>query len=356
MKRSVLVLVMALALVSTIAAFQIPSGGVTTDAIKALEVRSLGPSYTTGRVQDVAVDPNNQSIYYVASAAGGLWKSTNRGQTFTPIFDSGGAFNLCCIVVDPKNSNILWLVTGENSVPRSAMIRDGLFKSTDAGATWARVGLANSEHIGNIRIDPRNSNVVYVAAQGPLWSSGGDRGVYKTTDGGDTWKAVLTVSQYTGAAEVVLDPNNPDILYASMWQRQRTVGNMIGGGPESGFYKSTDGGAKWTKMTKGLPTGDVGRMSIGVDPKAKPTRVYALLNGLAGESGFYRSDDAAASFERMGAPFGKPGTENAPAPVCDTPGGRRGGGAPTDVLVPTPPARGGGGGAAAVTPPARGGG
>jgi photosystem II stability/assembly factor-like uncharacterized protein len=328
------------------------SDRLAADAVKAIGVRSLGPSYTTGRVQDIEVDPNHPNTYYVAAAAGGLWKSENRGQTWVPIFDAGGAFNLCCIVVDPKNSDVLWLGTGENSNPRSAMIGDGLYKSTDAGKTWARVGLAQSEHIGNIKIDPRNSNVVYVASQGPLWSAGGDRGIYKTTDGGQTWKAVLTVGsgQDTGGNEVVIDPNNPDVLYASMWQRRRGVGQMIGGGPESGLYKSTDAGGKWTKLTKGLPSGDVGRIALGVDPKAKPTRVYALLNGLAGDSGFFRSDDAGVSFERMGAPYGKPGTP-ATAQPCDQPAGRRGGGA--GGAQATPPA-GGAAAAAQATPPGRG--
>jgi photosystem II stability/assembly factor-like uncharacterized protein len=356
MKRTVFVFLAALlVLAGTMRAFQGPSAGLTADVVKAIELRSLGPSYTTGRVQDIEVDPNHPNTYYVAAAAGGLWKSENRGQTWAPIFDSGGAFNLCCIVVDPRNSDVLWLGTGENSNPRSAMIGDGLYKSTDAGKTWARVGLAQSEHIGNIKIDPRNSSVVYVAAQGPLWSAGGDRGIFKTIDGGQTWKNVLSVGngQDTGGNEVVIDPNNPEVLYASMWQRRRGVGQMIGGGPESGLYKSTNAGAAWTKVTKGLPTGDVGRIALGVDPKAKPTRVYALLNGLAGESGFFRSDDAGASFERMGAPYGKPGTRETPPP-CDTPAGRRGGGGGAAGAAAAPPAGAAAGGAAATPPAGRG--
>ena len=162
-------------------------------------------------------------------------------------------------------------------------------------------------------IDPRNSNTVYVAAQGPLWSAGGDRGIYKTTDGGTTWKAVLNISADTGGNDIVIDPNNPDVLYASTWQRRRGVGQMIGGGPESAVYKSTNAGQTWTKLTKGLPEGDMGRISLGVDPKAKPTRVYALINARPQETGFYRSDDAGANFERMGAPLGKP--MSAPADV-----------------------------------------
>ena len=157
-----------------------------------------------------------------ATAAGGLWKSENRGLTFTPVFDRGGSFNLCCVKVDPRNSNVIWLGTGENSNPRSSMFGDGVYKSTDAGATWTRVGLASSEHLGNIQIDPRDSNVVYVASQGPLWSSGGERGVFKTTDGGKTWQQLnIPGSADTGANEVLIDPANPDVLYAAMWQRRR---------------------------------------------------------------------------------------------------------------------------------------
>jgi photosystem II stability/assembly factor-like uncharacterized protein len=331
---------------------------MTADAFKGIELRNLGPVLSTGRVADIEVDPNNPTRYFAATAVGGLWKSDNRGNTWHSVFDNGGSFNMCCVVIDPKNSNNVWLGTGENSVPRSATYGDGLYKSTDGGETFTRVGLERSEHIGNIKIDPRNSDVVYVAAQGPLWSAGGDRGIYKTTDGGKTWKAIFTISPDTGANDIAIDPNNPDVLYASMWQRRRGVGQMIGGGPESGFFKSTNAGATWTKITKGLPAGDVGRIALGVDPKAKPTRVYALLNGLAGESGFYRSDDAGLSFERMGAPYGKPGAPEGTASPCDNPAGRRGGGAAAaDAAAPTgaaanpatPPA-----GAAAAPPAGRG--
>ena len=165
----------------------------------------------TGRVADIAVDPKNPSVYYVVAAAGGLWKTENRGTTWTSVFDRGGSFNMCCVVIDPKDSNVVWLATGENSNPRSSMYGDGVYKSSDAGKTWTRMGLEKSEHLGKIVIDPRNSNVVYVAAQGPLWSAGGDRGVYKTTDAGATWKAVLTISPDTGGNDLVMDPNNPDV-------------------------------------------------------------------------------------------------------------------------------------------------
>jgi photosystem II stability/assembly factor-like uncharacterized protein len=270
------------------------------EVFQGLALRSIGPTLTTGRVSDVEVDPKNSSIYYVATSVGGLWKSENRGTTWTPIFDSGGSFNLCCVVIDPKDSNIVWLGTGENSNPRSSTYGDGVYKSTDAGKTWTRVGLATSEHIGQILIDPRNSNVVYVAAQGPLWASGGERGLFKTVDGGKTWKGVLVISADTGVNDVVFDPHNPDILYAASWQRRRATGQFVGGGPETAVYKTTNAGTTWTRLTKGLPQGPMGRIGLGVDPKAKPTRVYAIVNALRPEAGFYRSDDAGATWKRVG--------------------------------------------------------
>ena len=303
MKRVHIVIALSvLALTVTTGAWQTPSAAdrLTAEVFEGFELRSIGPSVVTGRVADFDVDPKNPSVYWVATAAGGLWKSVNRGVTFTPVFDRGGSFNLCCVKVDPKNSNVIWLGTGENSNPRSSMFGDGIYKSTDGGETWARSGLASSEHLGNIQIDPRDSNVVYVTSQGPLWSSGGDRGVYKTTDGGKTWSAILTVGADTGANELVIDPHNPDILYASMWQRRRATGQFVGGGPESGIFKSTNAGKTWTKLTTGLPKGDMGRINLAADGKVKPTRVYAMIEALAPERGFYRSDDAGATWARVG--------------------------------------------------------
>src|SRR4051812_24734016 len=213
---------------------------LTAEVLKGLAFRSIGPAIQTGRVQDIAIDPKSPNTWYVATAFGGLWKTTNRGTTFAPVFDDGGSFTLCCVVVDAKNSNVVWLGTGENASQRSAHFGDGIYKSTDAGATWKRMGLAASEHLGRIQIDPRNPNVVYVAAQGPLFAGGGDRGVYKTTDGGQTWQASLTISADTGVNDLVFDQKNPDILYASAYQRRRAVGQLIGGGPESGIYKTTN--------------------------------------------------------------------------------------------------------------------
>jgi photosystem II stability/assembly factor-like uncharacterized protein len=291
---------------------------LNAEVLKGLEFRSIGPAIQTGRVQDIAIDPKSPNTWYIATAFGGLWKTTNRGTTFTPVFDSGGSFTLCCLVIDPKNSNVLWLGTGENASQRSAHFGDGIYKSSDAGKTWQRMGLEKSEHIGQILVDPRNSSVVYVAAQGPLWSAGGERGLYKTTDGGSTWTSVLHVSDDTGISDIVFDPKNADVLYASSYQRRRAVGQMIGGGPEGGIWKTKDAGRTWTKLKNGLPKDDVGRIALGIDPK-NPARVYALVSakmargrGFAGgagappsgpvvdEQGFYRSDDAGNTWARIG--------------------------------------------------------
>ena len=272
---------------------------LTRDTFKDFPFRALGPGLTTGRVQDVAIDPKNPSVWYVAAASGNLWKTENRGNTFTPVFDEYGSYSLGAVVVDPRDSNVVWLGTGENANQRSVSFGDGVYKSTDAGKTWKRMGLENSEHIQNIVIDPRNSSVVYATAIGPLWAPGGDRGLYKTTDGGQTWKAVLTISPDTGVTDMVMDPKRPDVIYAAAYQRRRAVGQLIGGGPESGIYKSTDGGAKWAKLTKGLPTVDMGRVGLGINWR-NPNTVYALVTAQKGQGGFFRSDDAGASWTRIG--------------------------------------------------------
>jgi photosystem II stability/assembly factor-like uncharacterized protein len=247
---------------------------------EAMRIRNVGPT-TGGRIADIAVDPKNESIWYVASAASGLWKTTSHGVSFTPIFDSYGSFSLGCVVIDPNNSNVIWLGTGENNAQRSVDFGDGVYKSTDAGKTWANVGLSSSEHIAKILVDPRNSDVVYVAAQGPLWSAGGDRGLYKTTDGGKTWNAVLTISENTGVSDAAFDPRNPDVLYAASWQRRRHVGMALGGGPESGIFKSTDAGRTWMRLRSGLPTVNVGRIGLAVSPQNGDV-VYAWLDHAAG--------------------------------------------------------------------------
>ncbi len=275
------------------------NGSLDAELLKGIAFRSIGPGFVTGRIADVEIDPKDTNIWYVATAFGGLWKTVNRGVTFEPIFDEGPSFTLCCVVVDPRNSNIVWLGTGENHSQRSAHFGDGVYKSTDAGKTWRRVGLETSEHIGKIVIDPRNSNVVYVAAQGPLFSPGGERGLYKTTDGGATWTAVLQISENTGVTDLVLDPKNPDVLYASAYQRRRHVGQAIGGGREAGIHKSTNGGRTWTKLTNGLPKCDIGRIALAIDGRRNPTELYALVEAQGGQ-GFYKTSNGGGSWTRYG--------------------------------------------------------
>ena len=291
--------VSAIVLISTVGLAQGPSEKPGGDTFKEFAFRGLGPDLTTGRISDIAIDPRNPNVWYVAASAGNLWKTENRGNTWTPIFENYGSYSLGAVTVDPKDSNIVWLGTGENNNQRSVSYGDGVYKSTDAGKTWKRMGLENSEHIQNIVVDPHNSSVVYVTAIGPLWTSGGDRGLFKTTDGGQTWKAVLSVSADTGVTDMVMDPRKPEVIYAAAYQRRRQVGQLIGGGPESGLYKTTNGGQSWTKLTKGLPTVDIGRIGLGINWK-NPNTVYALVTAQNNQGGFFRSDDAGASWTRIG--------------------------------------------------------
>jgi len=271
---------------------------LSTEVFQGLELRSIGPSLTTGRISDLEIDPANDNIWYLTVGSGGLWKTVNRGNTWTPIFDEYPSYSLGCVVVDPRDSNIVWLGTGENTHNRSTSYGDGVYKSTDAGASWKRVGLQDSQKIQRILIDPRDSDVVYVAAPGPLWNSGGDRGLYKTTDGGQSWTRVLHVTENTGITDAVFHPTNPDIIYAAAYQRRRAVGQTIGGGPEAGIFKSTDAGATWERIEEGLPTVDKGRIALGVDER-NPERVYAMVVAQGEHGGFFRSDNGGTSWDRM---------------------------------------------------------
>jgi photosystem II stability/assembly factor-like uncharacterized protein len=272
-------------------------GGMTTSTFAGLELRNIGPAAVGGRIIDIAVDPRSPSTWYVAAASGGVWKTVNAGTTWTPIFEGQGSYSIGCITIDPRNPLVLWVGSGENNSQRSVSYGDGLYKSTDGGKSWENVGLKKSEHIGKIVVDPRDSNTVYVAAQGPLWSAGGDRGLYKTTDGGKTWKAVLAISENTGVSDVVLDPRNPDVLYAAAYQRRRHIWTLIDGGPEGGIHKSTDGGATWKKLAGGLPRGDVGRIGLAIAP-TRPDTVYATVEAANRSGGFFRSTDGGGNWEK----------------------------------------------------------
>ena len=263
-----------------------------------LQFRSVGPALTSGRISDFAVHPDNRSVYYIASSSGGVWKTENAGTTYMPIFDAQGSYSIGCIAMDPNNPNVIWVGTGENNNQRSVAYGDGLYKSEDGGQSWKKVGLENSEHIGKIIIDPNDSDVVYVAAIGPLWSSGGDRGLYKTTDGGENWEASLTIDEHTGVNDVVMDPRDPNVLYASAFQRQRKVFTYVGGGAGSGIYKSTDGGENWKKVNKGLPGVDIGRIGLAISP-ADPEIIYAIVEAAQGKGGFFKSTNRGASWTQQ---------------------------------------------------------
>ena len=271
---------------------------LTMENFRGLAFRSIGPSLTTGRIADLEVDPNDPNTWYLAVGSGGLWKTVNRGNTWTPIFDDYPAYSHGAVVVDPRDSNVVWLGTGENTHTRSASWGNGLFKSTDAGVTWTQVGLADSQKIQRILIDPRDSAVVYVASPGPLWSAGGDRGLYKTTDGGATWNRVLHVSEDTGITDAAFKPGDPDTLYAAAYQRRRNNAMLIGGGPEAGIFRSTDAGATWERIENGLPAVDKGRIALGVDER-NPERVYAMVVARGDAGGFFLSEDGGDSWTRM---------------------------------------------------------
>jgi photosystem II stability/assembly factor-like uncharacterized protein len=271
---------------------------ITSKLLSGLKFRSIGPALMSGRIIDFAVNPDKTSEYYVAVASGGVWKTTNAGATYKPIFDKQKSYSIGCVTLDPKNHNVVWVGTGENNSQRSVSWGDGVYKSLDGGKSWENMGLKTSEHIGNIVIDPRNSDVVYIASQGPLWGPGGERGLYKTLDGGKNWERILEISENTGVSDIVIDPSDPDVLYAVAYQRRRHVWTLINGGPESGLYKSTDAGKSWRKLKKGLPDGDVGRIGITISP-ANTDYLYAIVEAANGNGGIYRSKDRGESWKKV---------------------------------------------------------
>lgn len=270
------------------------------ETYSSLKFRSLGPAVTSGRVIDIAVNPNNKSQWYIAAAAGGVWKTDNAGTSFKPIFDGQGSYSIGCVTIDPNNENTIWVGTGENNNQRAVGYGDGIYKSEDGGKTWKNMGLKTSEHIGKISIDPNNSNIVYVAAYGPLWNAGGERGIYKSVDGGVTWKRTLFISENTGCNEVHIDLKHSNILYAAAHQRRRHEWTYISGGSESAIYKSVDFGETWVKLTNGLPKEDMGRVGLATSP-INSDYIYAIIEGNEEEKGFYRSTDRGASWEKRSA-------------------------------------------------------
>ncbi|QGX62651.1 WD40/YVTN/BNR-like repeat-containing protein [Alteromonas mediterranea] len=271
----------------------------SSSTFKAMELRNIGPAYMSGRIADIAIDQNNPSTWYTAVGSGGVWKTTNAGTTWTPIFDDQPVYSIGDVTIAPSNSNIIWVGTGENNGGRHISFGDGVYKSVDGGQTWKNMGLSKSEHVSDIIIHPTNPDIVWVSAQGPLWSGGGERGLYKSTDGGETWKQVLTpADKWTGVTSLLIDPRNPDKLYAATWARQRSIGAYVGTNEGAGIHTSNDGGETWTELKTGLPEGNMGKIGMAISPM-NPDVIYATIETDNRGGGFYRSADQGASWTKM---------------------------------------------------------
>ena len=287
-------------------------GGLTDQAlVSSIAARSIGPAVMSGRVVDIAVayeddrswtrefllgsQPRAGTVVYIAAATGGIWKSTSGGVTWEPVLDDAGVGSMGDVTVAPSNPNVVWAGSGEPNNMRSSSYGDGVYKSEDGGASFRHMGLRESQHVGRIVVLPYNEQTVYVAAVGPLWAAGGQRGVYKTTDGGETWEAVLTIDQHTGVADLVMHPHEPNVLYASALQRERRAYSYVGGGPGSGIYKTSDGGDTWKRLEGGLPSSDMGRIGLDIS-RSQPSTVYAVIEG--SEEGVYRTDNDGATWRK----------------------------------------------------------
>ena len=275
---------------------------VDSDTFSGLSARPIGPAAMGGRIADiVAVQEGQRLTIYVGSASGGVWKSSDGGTTFKPVFDKQSALSIGSLAIDPSNPQTVWVGTGEAWVRNSVSVGTGIYRSRDGGDTWENLGLTDSEHLSRIVIHPKDGNTVYACALGHLWNSNQERGVFKTTDGGKSWKKVLYRDENTGCAEMVMDPQDPNVLYAAMWDVRRQPFNFRSGGPGSGLFKSTDGGATWHELRKGLPEGDLGRIGLAI-PAAKNTRIYAVVEA-KNHTALYRSDDSGETWTEVNNSF-----------------------------------------------------
>ena len=270
-----------------------------------LHFRSIGPATMSGRIDDIAVLERDPRTFYIAAATGGLWKTTNNGVSLAPVFDSAAMVSIGAVAIPADDPNLVWVGTGENNNRQSSSWGDGVYKSADGGKSWKNMGLRESKQVARIVIDPVDRDVVYVAALGDLWKGGGERGIYKTTDGGLTWARVLDAGPDAGGTELVMDPRNNKVLYAATYQRRRASWGMNGGGPNSGIYKTTDAGRTWTRLTKGLPEGPMGRIGLDIYRK-NPSVLYARVEAPKLGMGVYRSDDAGLSWTRQGGTNQRP--------------------------------------------------
>lgn len=298
------------AIVLSIGMMPFNSNAQTTETLSAkglfgnLSARHIGPALMSGRINDMEVHPTNPRIIYTGTAGGGVWKSNDAGTTFNPIFDDY-CQSIGVVTLDPNDpDNTIYVGTGETWPRNSVSVGDGLYKSNDGGSNWKKIGFENSERIANIIINPNNSDEIYVAVLGALWSDSEERGVYKTTDGGATWEKILYVDQKTGCADMAMDPTNPDILYASMWEFRRSAWSFESGGESSALYKSIDAGKTWNKIHNGFPKGKLGRLAIAVAP-SDPNILYTVIEAEEDlRKGLYRSDDAGENWKQLNNDFG----------------------------------------------------
>ncbi len=263
-----------------------------------LAFRNIGPAMTSGRIADIAIHPDNENVWYVGVGSGGVWKTTNSGTTWKPLFDNEKVYSIGCVTIDAQTPSTIWVGTGENVGGRHVGFGDGIYVSHNDGKSWKNMGLENSEHISKIIVHPENSDIVWVASQGPLWSKGGDRGVYKTTNGGKTWKRTLGDEAWVGATDLLIDPNNPDVLYAATWQRHRTVAGYLGGGPGSGLHKSTDGGETWKPLKNGIPKSNLGKIGLAMSPFNSDV-VYAAIELDRRKGGVYMSANGGTTWTKQ---------------------------------------------------------
>ncbi len=270
---------------------------LSAKTFKGLELRNIGPALMSGRIADLAIHPDDYSTWYVAVGSGNVWKTKNAGTTWEPIFDDKGSYSIGTVTIDPNNPHTVWVGTGENVGGRHVGYGDGIYRSDDGGANWKNMGLEDSQRISRIIVHPEDSDTVWAAAQGPLWDDGGDRGVYKTTDGGENWERVLSADEWTGATDLLIDPRDPDRFYAALWQHHRTVAAYMGGGPRSGIHRSEDGGETWTELTEGLPEGNMAKIGLAISPQ-RPDVIYAAIELERRTGGVWRSTDRGASWEK----------------------------------------------------------
>jgi len=271
---------------------------INSELVSGIKFRNIGPAFMSGRIADIAVNPNNAAEWYVAVGSGGVWKTSNAGTTWTPIFDHQKVYSTGCITIDPSNSNRIWLGTGENVGGRHVSFGDGVYLSEDAGKSWKNMGLKKSEHISKIVVHPSNSKIIWVASQGPLWNKGGERGLYKSRDGGKTWEESLVIDEWTGVTDLQIDPRNPNVLYAASWQRHRNVASYMAGGPGTALYKSSDGGENWRKLENGIPKKDKGKIGLAISPQ-NPDVLYAAIELERRSGAVYRSENKGETWQKM---------------------------------------------------------